>query len=174
MRKEERYIVRHNTVSDTYTLRDKQSNFYFTGFDEEGLKTIRDILNKQDQQLAELKAENGELQQQLKEKDEEIENLKHCLNTIRKEYNKLETKDEEWKEKYFYYFNRCEEYETEIDKLDTQLKTNTHQVCEKIYNTADKLSTKASFYSDKGMAEFHAITFNALCELLDQIERGEL
>jgi len=105
------------------------------------------------------KEEIRKLQQQLKEKDEEIEKLKSDYELLQKTY-----------------IGTCATYKDDHKELITQLKSNTKQVCEKIREYFDLNNlvnyTPADAFTKYKPAEI-TIYVKCLREFLDQIEKGE-
>lgn len=148
---------------------------FFIGSSQE----IVNILNKQDEELEELKHElerikeinlyNKDLAknslQQLKEKDEEIKALKYlcgCPNDINEMIRKVVYRDQQIVKQY--------------DFFQEQLKSNTHQVCERIKEwLKQNLMMSGGKATELDIAYAHGYNDcrNAIKKLLDQIEKGE-
>ena len=112
-----------------------------------------------------------ELQQQLKEKDEEIEKLKDEICkyelVLADKNSQLKEKDEEivkcWGMLAKSYTDK---------QVEDKLKANTHQVCEKIREKLINIENDGECKINIGISTL--IDFDVICEILDQVEKGEI
>lgn len=144
----ERYELRIYAGCESYSITDTKEKQQLP------VENAVNLLNKYDQQIAELKAENERLQQEYDEMYEDI-------------YDRV---SEEFKLNNGYEF-QINSAMNEIEKLQQQLKDNTKKVCEKIREFILNRRTEIK-YNFTDYAKGRDSAFFEIKEFLDQIERS--
>ena len=115
-----------------------------------GMMWSKALSNVNVNKLNEISKSVDKLEQQLKEKDDEIAKLKEGCKSAVQSFNRMET----------LYKLKCD-----------QLKLNTKQVCEKIRERLRNIENDGECKINIGINTL--IDFDVICEILDQIEKGE-
>lgn len=140
-------------------------NKYFDGYAkfeyyEMSKQKLISELKKKVKYIAELKSNNlQEIANVQSVKDQQIAELQAKVKELEQRIGQLHAENKAWEEQYFEYFDRCEEYETEINELSNQLQAQPKQIVDEIkQELIEKINERIDFWKNKSFKKGDKIT----------------